>query len=232
MRAFRRPLFLPALAAWFSLALVLVAVIFLPLGTASFVLPKVFFLALAALLGALAALRDPERDALAILLTTWTGRAFLALIFVTAFSPLWSIAPLQSIVGASPRFLGVLVQLSSFAIALAGIVLVQREGGRRWLLRSLLLANVLVTLYGFLQLIGLDPFAVLWQQGERFLGRVFSTIGQPTMLGNFLILTLPFIILESRKKSAGWRWFWMILILLNLAVLLGTASRGALLGLA
>ncbi|PIR49837.1 hypothetical protein COU79_02720 [Candidatus Peregrinibacteria bacterium CG10_big_fil_rev_8_21_14_0_10_54_7] len=223
---------IPALlpAKTFAAALALVAIVFLPLDAVGFTLPKIFCISLGGFLGALAALRDSERDILSMLLTTWTGRFFLALAAITVLSPLWSIAPILSIVGSPPRFQGVITQVAYFSIAIGGLVSVQREGSRSALVRSIITANAIVVLYGALQAAGLDPFAGVWR-GELFLGRVFSTIGQPTMLGNFLLLTLPFVAWQMRESTGDRRYAGGVLTFLNLAILLATASRAAVLGL-
>ena len=222
---------IPALlpAKIFAAALALVAIVFLPLDAVGFTLPKIFCVSLAGFLGALTALRDPERDVLPMLLTTWTGRFFLALAIVTVLSPLWSIAPILSIVGAPPRFQGVITHVAYFSVAIGGLSAVQREGSRSALVRSIVIANAVVVLYGALQAAGLDPFAGAWRS-ELFLGRVFSTIGQPTMLGNFLLLTLPFVAWQTRESTGDRRLAGGVLVFLNLAVLLATASRAAVLG--
>ncbi|OGJ60438.1 hypothetical protein A3A67_02935 [Candidatus Peribacteria bacterium RIFCSPLOWO2_01_FULL_51_18] len=215
---------------WFFVALVLTTIVFVPLDSVGFVLPKIFFLAIAGFLGALAALRDPERDALSVLLTLGTGRLFLLLIIVTLLSPIWSIAPILSIVGSPPRFQGSLTQIAYFAVALGGIVAVQRNASRGALVRAIVTANALVVLYGILQAVKLDPLGPAWR-ADLFLGRIFSTIGQPTMLANFLLLTLPFVAWSMRDSNVRSRFLYCALTFLNLVVLLATASRAATVGI-
>lgn len=206
------------------------AIVFVPFGTLGFVLPKLFCLAVAGVLGVWSVFLHPDRNALTALLSTWAGKLLLLLIVVTILSPLWSIAPLMSIVGAPPRFEGVLASAVSFALALIGIVAIQRQESRKPFLRAIVIANAVVVLYGVLQIVGLDPLAGTWQS-EQFLGRVFSTIGQPTTLANFILLTFPFVVVLSFEKR-GWRrgvvW---TLVAINPIVMLYTASRAATLAL-
>ncbi len=206
------------------------AVAFVPLNSSGFVLPKLICLAFAGVFGTWAALTHPDRDAISALLTTWTGRLLLLLIAITLLSPLWSIAPLLSIVGAPPRFEGVLASSIYFTLALTGIVAVQHRSSRETMLQAIVIANTAVVLYGILQAVGLDPLAGRWQS-ELFLGRVFSTIGQPTTLANFIILTLPFVVLTGLENVSWQRGLYWTLAALNLVVLLFTASRAAVLAL-
>ncbi|MDO8648997.1 MAG: O-antigen ligase family protein [Candidatus Peregrinibacteria bacterium] len=225
-----RSIAIPRLMLWFCGALVLVAIAFVPLNSIGFVLPKIFFVALAGFVGTLAAQRDPERDALSTLLTTWTGRLLLLLVIITLLSPFWSIAPILSIVGSPPRFQGVLTHIAYFSVALTGVVAVQSEHARYAIVRSVIIANAIVVLYGVSQIVGLDPLAGAWNT-DLFLGRVFSTIGQPTMLANFLLLTLPFVAWQARERGGNNRSLYVAIMFPNLAVLFATASRAALLGL-
>ena len=206
------------------------ALAFIPLTAPGFVLPKLICLAVAGIFGTWAALHHRGRDAISTLLTTWTGRLLLLLIATTLLSPLWSIAPLLSIVGTPPRFEGVLASSVYFTLALTGIVAVQHRGSRETMLQAIVIANTAVVLYGILQAVGLDPLAGRWQS-ELFLGRVFSTIGQPTLLANFIILTLPFVILTGLENVSWQRGLYWTLAALNLVVLLFTASRAAVLAL-
>lgn len=206
------------------------AIAFIPLTAPGFVLPKLICLAASGVFGTWAALHHRGRDAISTLLTTWTGRLLLLLIATTLLSPLWSIAPLLSIVGTPPRFEGVLASSVYFTLALTGIVAVQHRGSRETMLHAIVIANTAVVLYGILQIVGLDPLAGRWQS-ELFLGRVFSTIGQPTTLGNFIILTLPFVVLTGLENVNWQRGLYWTLTALNLVVLLFTASRAAVLAL-
>lgn len=214
----------------FCAALLLVAIAFVPLHSLGFILPKIFFVALVGFIGTVATLRESEGDALSVLLSLWTGRLLLLLIVVTVLSPFRSIAPILSLVGSPPRFQGVLTHIAYFSVALSGIIIVQVETSRSAVVRSIIIANAIVVLYGVMQIAGLDPFAGAWN-ADLFLGRVFSTIGQPTMLANFLLLTLPFVVWKGRERMGSHQLLYGVLAFLNLAVLFATASRAAILGL-
>ena len=219
----------PWLRAW-PFLLVIAACIVLPLDAVGFTLPKLICITLAGFFGVLAAVYDPEREVLSMLLTTWTGRCLFSFIIIVLLSPLWSVAPILSLVGSPPRFQGVIAHVAYFTIAIAGMVAVQTDVYRRSLVHAIVAANVIVVLYGVLQIVGLDPLQGEWNE-DLFLGRIFSTIGQPTMLGNFLLLTIPFVAWYAWSAVGRMRLASIVLTVLNIAVLLATASRAAALGL-
>lgn len=224
--------FLPIL---FGSALIIGSVIVIPLPSLAFGLPKLLFFSVAAFCGLVIA-RIRAFD-LHNLFNTWAGRFFLVLCGIILLSPLWSIAPILSIVGAPPRFEGVLTQLTLMSLFIVGIGFAQSENHRDLLIRCIVISNVIIVLYGFLQVIGFDPLAALWMS-ESFLGRTFSFLGQPTYLGQFILLTLPFVgmrwmtcIDRARLYKKIKTMWWASIAFLNIIVLMGTASRAAFLGL-
>ncbi|MDD5164815.1 MAG: hypothetical protein PHN27_04355 [Patescibacteria group bacterium] len=48
-----------------------------------------------------------------------------------------------------------------------------------------------VVIYGFLQILGFDPF--YWSESPFFSYRIFSTLGQPNFLASWLLLVMPII---------------------------------------
>lgn len=160
----------------------------------------------------------------------WFGRmtqSFLFVFFTVVFlSPLWSTASTLSIVGVEPRFEGVMAYVVFFGLALLAWGMV-RAGREQNLLRVILWSNVGVVSYGLLQLVGMDPFAGWWD-ADVFLGRVFSTVGQPNMLGQFLLLTAPFAMLTAWWR--GGRGAALGVLGGNLLVLFATGSRAGMVG--
>lgn len=98
-----------------------------------------------------------------------------------------------------------------------------------WLfyVRLILISNVLVSLYGLAQKFNILPVF------EAGIGRVTSTIGNAAFLAGYLLvavgLGIYYYFNEARKN---YKYFALIAIGLNLAVLLLTSTRGAILGLA
>ena len=213
----------------FSVGLLLTCILVIPIPTLGFELPKLFALSLTALITAVALLRTKSKW-LTALLGSMQGRLFLLFGATLLLSLFWSIAPHMSLLGAAPRFQGVLMHICALTLGLFAMEWVQREGGKRLLAAALLTSNVVVVSYGLLQMGNLDPLAFLFQT-EAFLGRVYSFIGHPNTLGQFILLTVPFVILEWwRASSQKAKWFCATLCIGNVLLLLGTVSRSALLG--
>ena len=219
--------YLPYIA--FCGGIITLSMAFLPVSTLGFELPKLLVLSIIGL-GCSASLFLQKRDVLSRFTATVPGIFFLAFGMVIMLSLLWSVAPSVSLLGASPRFQGVLVHLLYLIVALW---VADRMSSARWkavCVAAFLSANGIVVLYGIVQMVSLDPLAHLWKD-EAFLGRIFSGLGHPNTLGQFILLTVPFVTLhwlhaEERIQKMGWA---MVLIG-NAVVLLGTVSRSALLG--
>lgn len=212
-----------------SLALIAIAVAMVPITTLGFELPKFVALAAVATICALIFLLRGE-SILHIFRRSWAGNMYLAFALITLLSPLWSVAAIASTVGVAPRFQGVLTYSCVFTLGLAAASLVQSKRGRSLATTAILSSNIIVTMYGILQMLNLDPLQQLWLS-EAFLGRVFSTLGHPNMLGQFIVLTVPFTVLALVKaKRRLVRLWWLALTMLNGVVLFGTVSRSALLG--
>ena len=107
---------------------------------------------------------------------------------------------------------------------------------RDWLrvkrvIATLIFSSILVCFYGLLQHFNLDPLD--WKEKALYTGRIFSTLGQPNFLGQYLIIVIPLtvfglIFLNQRFLS---RFLTIILIIAQLACLIFTYSRSAWLGL-
>ncbi len=207
---------------------ILLSVALWPSPAFGFELPKFVAASALALLCAFSLLFS-RHDSIGLSLSTRAGKAFLVFAAVTVLSPLWSVAPVVSVLGAAPRFQGVLMHLSFFTFVFFCAACVKKGEGRA-LVTGIVAANVLVVFYGLLQMLAFDPLEGYWMS-DAFLGRVFSTIGHPNMLGQFILLTVPFVGLRwigSRDHAAKMVWTGQIAI--NGALLFATASRSALLG--
>jgi len=201
-----------------KVGILLGGVIFSTHSILGFVLPKIIVFQGFLILG-LALLWIARKTDLRALWRSWPGRVVLLYFGLLCAYTFFSITPLISFFGASPELQGLLTQIlyfSAFVFALAYA---------KSLYRPLLLLNGVVVFYGLLQLLHLDPWAAAWD-AEGFLGRIFSTLGNPNFLGSFIVLTLPVLFEKIKQhKSFG------LLIVANLIVLIGTASKAALIGL-
>lgn len=212
------------LHAWIIL-LPLSGILFIPVDTVGFELPKILVLALLSLCAAGALSADAVRRL--------PGKGFF-LLFIAgiALSVLFSVAPVLSLAGAPPRHLGVFAWAVFLLMFLEVASLTSVWKSRAAIVRALLLTNLLVVTEGLLQVLHADPIATVFSS-DVFLGRVFSTTGQPDTLAVFILLTLPFAAAWafSPRASGFARYAGTALTAANLLVLAGTASRSGILGL-
>ena len=205
------------------------AVAMLPVSTLGFELPKLVVLSVLCL-GCALSLFLRKTDVLSPLMQTLPGRLYLGFAVVLILSILWSIAPAISLLGAAPRYQGILTHLLYLLLGLFVADSMRHAKGRKLIVSALICANAVTVFYGVLQMLHLDPLADIWKL-EIFLGRVFSGLGHPNTLGQFILLTIPFVSLQwLRSLESVRRLLWGILLMLNGVVLLGTVSRSAMLG--
>lgn len=214
----------------FLLGTVLPTFIVLPIPQVGFTLPKIFFFAVTAVIGTMWLLLREDLSALNLFRTERTGQLCLYFIIVLLLSLSWSVMPVVSTLGAAPRFYGLLTYGICFSFMICALCLCQHPRGLRNIILSIVISNAGVVLYGFLQLIHLDPLSFFWDN-DAFLGRIFSSLGIPTALASFIVLTLPFVVIKSIKAKGRDRLFYDTLVLLNFVVIMGTASRAGVLGL-
>jgi len=92
---------------------------------------------------------------------------------------------------------------------------------------TIMLSSALVCLYGLMQYFAFDPLR--WKEAAIYTGRIFSSLGQPNFLAQYLVIILPisvFSLFFIFKKFIS-RFLAAILILTQLACLLFTYSRAA-----
>lgn len=209
--------------------LVALSVAIIPVQTLGFELPKLVVLS-ALCMGCALVIVLQKADIITLCTASIPGRCYVAFGLLLILSLFWSVAPIVSLLGSSPRFQGVLTHLCFLFLGLLAAHLMQKKEGRKLVMWALICANIAVVLYGILQMMHMDPLAEYWKL-EAFLGRVFSTMGQPNTLGQFIVLTVPFIVLQWFTCSERvQKMSWGILLMLNGVLLLGTVSRSAMLG--
>ncbi len=99
----------------------------------------------------------------------------------------------------------------------------------RRLLMTAALGSLPVVLYAFLQHQGLDPLT--WQD-MAYGTRVFSTLGQPNLLGTYLAILIPTSCALVWLSQEPWqKAVFSLLAIVQSVILLWTGSRGALVGL-
>jgi len=91
-------------------------------------------------------------------------------------------------------------------------------------------SGFLVAIYGILQILGIDFLS--WPENPLLTKRTISTFGQPNFLASWLLLVIPlsaYLIYENRKFFS--RFIYSFILLIQLACLFSTSSRGGLIAL-
>lgn len=161
----------------------------------------------------------------------WRHPVFLCaigLIAVLGLSTLLSTAPMASFWGEYERQQGYVMFLYYAMFFLTVLSHLKNKGQVARLFAVVTLSGLIVAGYGVLQKFGVDPFFNDWVT-VSFLGRIFSTAGQPNFLAQFLVVILPVSCGAAifLKRST----FFLVSSLVMLAALLFTLSRSAWLGL-
>ncbi len=113
---------------------------------------------------------------------------FLLIFIITqAIATFNSIDPHTSLFGYYSRLNGGLFSLISYYIIFQLILLYFNEKQKKYLINSLIISGLLVSIYGILQHFGIDKH--IWVQEVQ--QRVFSTFGQPNWLAAFLCILIP-----------------------------------------
>ncbi len=102
------------------------------------------------------------------------------------------------------------------------------------ILIAVVAGGFVVSVYGLVQQYGYDPIG--WQENAQYLGRIFSTLGQPNYLGQYLVMVLPLSVFTAAIIASGknffFRFFALLIVALELAALFFSLSRSAWFGLA
>ena len=147
----------------------------------------------------------------------------------------WSVVSLAlsrhaalGVLGQSERLEGaVIVALYALLYGL-GLQVVRGTRDVRLLLSALGVATGLMAIYGVAQYAGFDPFDYSIESYSFDARRAFATLGNPTFLAGLLVLALPPIGALALEADSIWRKIaWGLGMVLALAALLATFSRGA-----
>ncbi|MBI4734155.1 MAG: O-antigen ligase family protein, partial [Rubrobacteridae bacterium] len=121
---------------------------------------------------------------------------FLALVFL---STLTSVHMPTAIHGKFKRYEGLLTFVNYAILYFLGIQTFTSNKRLATISRVLTLSGSIVALYGILQYFGLDPFQ--WSSLPFEERRSFSTFGNPDLLAGFIVILLPFTIVEFMKTK-------------------------------
>lgn len=164
---------------------------------------------------------------------TWQGNRKLfilgiAVAIVFLLSTIFSLHPITSLWGSYERQQGLYNLWHYIALAFFIVVIIRNREQLHSLLISLLLGSVIASVYGLIQLLGLD----FYKWGED-IGRLFSTFGQPNFFGHYLAVLLPFTLyaIFFLSKNIFVRIGYCSLAIAEVLCLIFTFSRSAWLAL-
>lgn len=131
----------------------------------------------------------------------WLILAFLGWVLLTSFT---SIHPLTALLGKYRRFEGFVSFVNYAVIFFLVLQLADNMQRIRTLAKTLFWSGTLVSLYGVMQYLGIDP--VTWGALPFESRRAFSTYGNPDLLGGFLVFALAVsLVLALSEVRLGWR---------------------------
>ena len=171
-------------------------------------------------LGGGGTLRRTRFDWLVIIILAWTG-----------VTTLTSLRPAESFLGRYGRYEGLSTLLFYGVLFFLVVQIVTTAERRKSIARAAAFSAVVVSAYAIAQALGHDPF--LWG-GLPFSDRLaFSTIGNPDMLGGYLVAPLVLnLALAWDESDVRWKVFHWAAEILILAGLFAAFARGPWVGAA
>ena len=183
---------------------------------------RVLLVVVLGIIGVRLALGDP----IPIPSTEAVDWAMIGFVVANAAAFAFSIDWRQSLYGESLQHQGVLALSLYVAFHYLARAVFNNPNRTRHLCVALVLGALLVSVYAILQRLDLDP---LWDLPTS--ARVFSSIGQPNALAAYLVLSIPVAFALSFWGSARLRRFSIVAMVISMAALGLTLSRGGYLGL-
>lgn len=145
-------------------------------------------------------------------------------------STVLSIAPNLSFFGSYSRFQGLFSHLLYILFFILFFHFAFDDNFLKKTLKFILGLGIIVSLYAFLQRLGIDFQA--FSANEMFTGRTFATFGHPNFLGQFLLLPIWIsIFLAKDVKKTNVKYLYILISIVLLMALLTTENRASLLGL-
>ncbi|MCE9529758.1 MAG: O-antigen ligase family protein [Planctomycetes bacterium] len=142
-----------------------------------------------------------------------------------------SISPTTSFYGFHENFAGFVTMLALYVLFLSARWLVRTPEQMAAQFGAIAYAAILVTLYGFFQILGFDPFN--WNDPSRIGNwvRPFSTFGNANYLGAYFVLAIPLVVWLALRCSRINRNSLIVLATAMTVLTVLTLSRAAWLGL-
>jgi O-antigen ligase len=179
-------------------------------------------------------LRAGALMALPALITLWGRRRelvnpivllFAGLLAALTVATVFAIVPHDALMGAHVRRHGLMLWAALAVLFAAMLPAVRSTASRDLAIRALVIGAVWPSIYLLLQRAGLDP--IQWiAPSEGF--KPGGTFGNHVLLGGYLALVIPLTAFEAWRSHRAWA----VALVIEIAALVATASRGAALALA
>lgn len=166
------------------------------------------------------------------------SKLIIGYICILALGTLLSVHPKTAMFGEFTRFEGLITWLCYFWMAYLGYSYLDTPLWRKRIVFTLMIGLGITSMYGLLQSAGFDAlnFEKPWADSTVKEIRAFSTIGNPSTFGAYLVLVLPLIVMTAlkcfKKQQFKNTIIFATVTMLGTGALLATYSRGAWLGLA
>lgn len=160
-----------------------------------------------------------------------TGIDYLILVLLgwILLTSILSIHPPTAFFGKYRRFEGFISFVNYATIFFLTVQMVDRASRIRALARTLFAGGLIVSIYGIMQYIGIDP--ITWGNLPFEANRAFSTYGNPDMLGGYIIFPLVIsLALALSESDTRWRIVYWTGFLLAVATWIVAFTRGAWIG--
>ncbi len=164
------------------------------------------------------------------ILKSWIFLLLLFQITLYALTNALSPTPTVALYGTLSRGFGFIMELFLLSFTLYGALTLSEHMIAK-ILKALFASGMLVALYAVMQRAGFDPFFAHYDTGI-FSGRVFSFLGNPSYLGQFMLLIAllgGYFMLTVQSKK--WKFFYALGVTLSVAVIFLSGTRTALIGL-
>lgn len=206
---------------------VLVPLVFNPVGAYVFAPVKVSLFRSLALVGLLVALLDGTWRTMRLV---QQSLAVPVLFKIAAWgaATIFSIDPGLSFWGRCSKMMGTYTFIS-YVMVWATVASYVRSGAQvDRLLTAVRITGGLVAVCGLIQSVEFDPFQ--WQ--SNFGSRIFSTLGHPNALGGYLAMTIPITAASFFMQSHPRRWPIVVLLMSQIAALARSGGRASMLAVA
>ncbi len=206
----------------------LLPLVFQPFLSDPFALPKVTVLRIVTLFIFAAWLMKVLREGKIGWQKTPLNLPIIIFLFIGGLSTIFSVSPRLSLWGMHGFYFEGF--LSFLCYGMIYFITVNYVTDKRKILKPLLIASVIVSVYALLQAAGITFF--VWR-GTQPYPRVWSTLGNPSFLGPYLIMVIPiYLIFLIKAETLNKKITYSFLTLISVLALIFTYSRAAWLGMA